>query len=173
MNTGSAVRSRGLTLVELMVVVALIGILTSIAASAIGPLATRYRVRQGTETAAHALARAQTQVRATGRCHRLEASVLDVAVAAGTEGSSLLLSSLDSADCETGTAWTTLETFALPNGVTAMVDLGAGPNPIFRPNGRSRAAAGALLRVSPTGIDSRIRVSASGAICITDLGACP
>lgn len=160
-----------MSLVELTVVIALLGILTSLAAVAIGPLAKRYRVRQGAETAAHALAQAQTKARATGRCHRLEAFDLGVAVAAGTAGTSLVLEALPDANCETNTAWVALETFTLPS--TVMVDAAVGPNPVFRPNGRSRAAGGALLRLDPGGADSRVQVSPAGAICITTSGTCP
>lgn len=175
---------RGMTLVELVVVVGLLGVLSALALVGAQPLAHRYHQRDAVELASQLVSEAQVRARATGRCHRVVAQALGVLATPGTAGDALVLEARPTADCESSPAsvtWTQVDRAAMPSGTSALnVNDASGTLTEFRPNGRVRieggVGVGALL-VRTVGLsDQLVRTVNQGATCLFDAaspGACP
>jgi prepilin-type N-terminal cleavage/methylation domain-containing protein len=135
-----------MTLVEVLIVVALLGVLSALAVLGARPMSNRFRQRDGVEQAAQLVSEAQVRARATGRCHRVVAQLAGALAPAGTPGDSLVLQARPTADCEVapGTVvWVDLERAALSASVRPVnVDNGTWTWSEFRPNGRVRLNGG-------------------------------
>ena len=93
--------ARGMTLIEVMVVVAILAILAAISATAIGPMVARYRQMVSAEAAAQLVSQARVEARQQGRCYRVQVTLAGAPVAPGTPGDALHVVRRDSADCQT------------------------------------------------------------------------
>jgi prepilin-type N-terminal cleavage/methylation domain-containing protein len=172
--------ARGMTLIELMVVVAILAILAAISGSALAPMVGRYRQMVAAEAAAQLVSQARVEARQQGRCYRVQVTAGGVPVAPGTPGDALHVVRRDSADCQTGTptlvADTRLSDVRLPQGIEALVP-GAFSEPEFRPNGYTQNQSDTELQVGPAGAPStRITIRSYGPICagpITPVQPCP
>lgn len=175
---------RGMTIVELVIVVALLAVLSTLALVAAQPMANTYHQRDAVELASQLVTEAQVRARSTGRCHRVVAHVAGTVAAAGTPGTSLALEARPTADCEAApgaVTWTVLEETVLPSQVTAQnVDDGTWTWSELRPNGRVRLNAGVglgALVVSAPNLPDRLLLTVNqGVTCVTDRaapGACP
>jgi prepilin-type N-terminal cleavage/methylation domain-containing protein len=176
--------SRGMTIVELVIVVALLAVLSTLALVAAQPMANRYHQRDAVELASQLVTEAQGRARSTGRCHRVVVYASGALAAAATPGTALALEVRPTADCETAPAsvtWSLLEQTALPTGVTAQnIDDATWTWTEFRPNGRVRrngaVGIGALVISAPDLADHLVMTVNQGVTCLTDLaapGACP
>jgi len=181
---------RGFTLLEMLIVVALLGVLAAMSAVAVTPLATRYRVGQGTELALQTLYQARAQARELSRCHQVEVMLVGVPVAPGVAGDSLRIRRRVDADCETpiaaepppSPALEVVETVNMPQGISVTVPALLVP-PVWRSNGRLTPNAETQLLITTTAaapIQSTSRVVRAlpqGPICVSanvvPLEACP
>jgi len=181
---------RGITLLELLVVLALLGVLTAMSAAALGPMTRRYRISQGAEQVSQAVYLARALSRETSRCHLVE--VLDAAgnvLAPGGAGSIVRVRRRATADCETAIVeppvsplLTEVERVRLPTGVSVKLSfLPAGParpEVMWRPNGRlttnTNSARFTLASTVAASTTSVVQVDPQGAICVdpSPPGAC-
>jgi prepilin-type N-terminal cleavage/methylation domain-containing protein len=176
-------RMHGFTMVELLVTVAILGLLTALSVATLGPLRDRYARRQAAELAASAAARAQLLARETGRCHTLEVYTADASgnpvkvTNIGDLGDRLRLQRRTTADCETVPVPTGelehVEWVRMPGRVRVRV-LAGGTEPEWRPNSRLRQGTTELRFVS-TGPELTVRLVAQGPVCVIDnpLEECP
>jgi type II secretory pathway pseudopilin PulG len=164
---------------ETMTVLALMGIMTALAASSLEPLRARVLDRQGAELVDQLLVAARQRAMSSGRCFRVE--LLDAAnnpVHPTDPGPAvaLRLRRFASASCELLTTpldsnFDGSERFALPQGVQAMP---VSPTDIdWLPSGRPRGS----VRVNVVYTLRQLAVEATGAglTCIHDTatGVCP
>jgi prepilin-type N-terminal cleavage/methylation domain-containing protein len=169
---------RGYTLLELMTVVALLGILSALSVTGLQPLVNRYRRQESVDTAAQLLVRARQRALETGRCHHVQVLELGAPVAAhGDEGNGLRILRRPDADCVTDpdpdpATLVEVERMSLPERMRVRP---MAPVPIvFLPNGRLQGGAMVQLEV---GREARqeVRALANGPVCVMDPvgGACP
>ena len=177
-------RRSGFTLIEMLVTVALLGVITVLSVTALGPLQARYNRRQAADLVASTAARAQLLARETGRCHALQVYRAGVSVSApepvpeGQEGDRLRLVRRTTADCErepndtvNPDALEHLEWVRMPGRARVRIQTGSGKTrPEWRPNSRLRVLlAEAELRVVPTsGAELAIRMMANGPVCVSE-----
>lgn len=161
--------AHGMTLLELMVVVALLGVLTTLSATALEPLVGRYRQQTAAEAVAQVLALARMEARQQGRCYRVQILASGVPVAPGTSGDAIHVVRRADADCETATP--VLQPDArffdvrLPAGVVALVPVGSSV-PEFRPNGYTQDELDTEIQVGPAGAPAtRISIRSFGPVC--------
>jgi prepilin-type N-terminal cleavage/methylation domain-containing protein len=176
-------RMRGFTMVELLVTVALLGVLTALSVATLGPLRDRYNRRQAAELAASAAARAQLLARETGRCHTLEVYTADVSgnpvkvASVGDLGDRLRLQRRTTPDCE-GDAVALgelehVEWVRMPGSMRVRVQAG-NTEPEWRPNSRLRQGT-TELRFVAAGPELAVRLMGQGPVCVSEipLEACP
>lgn len=177
---------RGFSLVEMLVVVALLAIMGVLAVAALGPLNARYRVTQGTELTQQELYQARTWARDTSRCHRIEVFdlSLDAGVGAGTPGDALIVERRANADCEDppgSSDYELVEVVRMPQPNVRVQAPAGQPEVLWRPNGRLfDGGTGDLFVGEMVGgvfkARSQIQLRPQGALCVTDPtapGACP
>jgi type II secretory pathway pseudopilin PulG len=177
-------RKHGFTLVELLTIVAILGLFTTLSVAALGPLRDRYNLRQATELAAAAAARAQLLARESGRCHTLQVYTVDASGNAspkgiGSEGNHLRVQRRTTADCGDSLEASPhehVEWVRMPGRTRIWVPAGTS-EPEWRPNSRLREGA-TELRVAyddKKGEQLVIQLMTPGAVCVSDLplGACP
>lgn len=160
---------RGMTLAELMMAVAIFGVLTAMSLTAIGPLEKKYRTRQGAEVVAQALVEAQARASASQRCHRVGVSVDGGVAPPGTAGTGLVIEARPDANCELSPdqgAWVSAASFPMPRGIPVQVDA-ASLNPEFRPTSRIRTGEQATVHVGAEGNERLVLAAPAGAICVT------
>jgi len=177
-------RRSGFTLIEMLVTVALLGLITALSITALGPLQARYNRRQAADVVASTAARAQLLARETGRCHGLEVHKRDVAgnivkVTFGDKGDRLRLVRRTTADCHRALddiinpdPVEPVEWVLMPGRMEVHVDASKNPNPVeWRPNSRIRQGGEAVLWVTPTagsGQPLAIRMMEQGPVCVGD-----
>lgn len=174
-------RKHGFTLVELLTIVAILGLFTTLSVAALGPLRDRYNLRQAAELVASAAARAQLSARETGRCHTLQVYTADAAgnpiavTAVGSEGDRLRVQRRTTADCGDSAEAAPhehVEWVRMP-GRTRIRVTGTS-EPEWRPNSRLRQGA-TELRVANANEQLAIQLMTPGAVCVSELPleACP
>jgi len=161
--------ARGMTLIELMVVVAILAILAAISATAMGPMVARYRQMVSSEAVAQIVSQARVEARQQGRCYRVQVTAAGVPVAPGTPGDALHVVRRDSADCQNPTpvlvADTRFSDVRLPQGIQALVP-GTSTEPEFRPNGYTQNGLDTEIQVGPAGAPTtRVTIRSYGPIC--------
>ena len=172
--------ARGMTLIELMVVVAILAILAAISSTALAPMVGHYRQMVSAEAAAQLVAQARVEARQQTRCYRVQVLAAGAPVAPGTPGDTLHVARRTSADCKTGApllqADTRLDDVRLPQGIQALVPA-ALTAPEFRPNGYTQNGLDTEIQVGPAGAPTtRISIRAYGPICagpVTPVQPCP
>jgi len=173
---------RGMTALEVLIVVALLSVLSTLALLGARPVTRRYRLRDSLELAVQYATEAQTRARTSRRCHRVVAFSGGALAPPGVAGDELVVQARPTADCEAapgGVAWVDLQRERLPGEVTAFnFDDATWTWAELRPNGRVRANASptAALRLSVPDNDGLVLVSATGRVCLTSLaapGPCP
>jgi len=172
--------ARGMTLIELMVVVAILAILAAISATAVGPMVSRYRQMVSAEAAAQLVSQARVEARQQGRCYRVQVTAAGTPVAPGTPGDALHVVRRSNADCKTTTpalvADLRFSDVRLPVGIQALVPTGS-TEPEFRPNGYTQDGLDTELQVGPAGAPTtRITIRSFGPICANLMSAavtCP
>lgn len=173
---------RGFTLVEMLVIVALLGILTALSAASLGPLATRYRLLQGAELVSEEVYQARAWARETGRCHLIEVLDGTARAGAGLPGDALRIQRRVNTDCDSAPGPASLEVVELvhlPPNVKVLLPDGESA-PVWRPNGRLAGPAMELLvgRMVDGAFEARsaIRIQPQGPVCVADPvspGRCP
>ncbi len=166
----------GFTLIEMLVTVALLGLITALSVTALGPLQARYNRRQAADLVASAAARAQLSARETGRCHSLEVYKSDtLAAGIGEAGDRLRLARRTTADCEGSnpSEVETVEWVRMPGRTKVLVPSTPTPKtkPEWRPNSRLRAGETELWVVPTSGPPLAIRMMRQGPVCVSDLSA--
>jgi len=161
--------ARGMTLLEVMVVVALLGVLTALSASSLGPLVGRYRQQAAAEAVAQEVALARMEARQQGRCYQVQILSSGAPVAPGTSGDAIHVVRRADADCETGAPVLQpdprFSDVRLPAGVVALVPLGSSV-PELRPNGYTQDELDTEIQVGPAGApDVRISIRSYGPVC--------
>src|SRR5262245_55697779 len=130
--------ARGMTLIELMVVVALLAVLAAISASALGPMVDRYRQTAATEAVAQLVALVRVEARQQTRCYRMQILAAGAPVPPGTPGDTVSVARRKDADCQTLAPALEpdlrFDDVRLPRGIEALVPA-ASAIPEFRPNG--------------------------------------
>lgn len=172
--------ARGMTLIELMVVVAILAILAAISATAVGPMVARYRQMVSAEAVAQIVSQARVEARQQGRCYRVQVTLAGAPVPPGTPGDALHVVRRNSADCETGTptlvADTRFSDVRLPPGIQALVP-GVSTEPEFRPNGYTQDGLDTEIQVGPAGAPTtRVTIRSYGPICANSISVvvpCP
>lgn len=172
--------ARGMTLIELMVVVAILAILAAISATALGPAVTRYRQMVSSEAAAQLVAQARVEARQQTRCYRVQVLAAGAPVAPGTPGDTLHVMRRQDADCQTNApglvADTRIDDVRLPRGVQALVPA-AFTEPEFRPNGYTQDGLDTEIQIGPAGApNTRIAIRSYGPICsgsVNPVQPCP
>jgi prepilin-type N-terminal cleavage/methylation domain-containing protein len=175
-------RRSGFTLIEMLVTVALLGLITALSVTALGPLQARYNRRQAADLVASTAARAQLLARETGRCHGLEVYETDAAgnaikVAIGQKGDRLRLIRRTTADCHRDQddiinpdPLEEVEWVRMPGRMVVRIDATKNPNPLeWRPNSRIRKGGESLLWVEPSsglGPALAIRMMEQGPVCV-------
>jgi prepilin-type N-terminal cleavage/methylation domain-containing protein len=166
---------RGYTLLELMTVVALLGILSVLSAAGLQPLVTRFRTQEAVDATAQFLVRARQRALETGRCHHVEVLEAGTAVVPGNEGDGLRMLRRPTADCVSAANPLTqveVEVLTLPERMRVR-PVAADPI-VFLPNGRVQGNLMVQLRV---GRDERqeVRALPHGPVCVmeTSGGVCP
>lgn len=172
-----------MTMVELVVVLAMMAVLTTLAVVGARPVAERYRLRDATELAMQLIAEGQARARSTGRCHRVVVYSAGALAAAGAPGDMLALEARPDADCQAppaGVAWLAVQREALATGVVGQnLDDSTHTWVELRPQGRVRDNGGvsmAGLRFEAGGQARLVRVAPQGVPCLTDPvtpAACP
>lgn len=167
--------SHGFSLVELLVVVAVLGVVAVLSTASLGPLQAHFRGRDAATRVAAAATRARVGAWQTGRCHVLTVYDGATPAAVGAPGDRLRLQRYATADCETSTATAGLEdveSVLMPERVT--VSQVAGTAPVWRSQGRLRGAQ-VELRVESGGRQRSIVLAPVGAVCTGDVpaGDCP
>jgi type II secretory pathway pseudopilin PulG len=169
-------RKHGFTLVELLTIVAILGLFTSLSVAALGPLRDRYNLRQAGELVASAAARAQLQARETGRCHTLQVYTLNAAGTAvpvsnlGDEGDRLRVGRRTTADCGDSTEAAPheeIEWVRMPG--RSRVRVTGTSEPEWRPNSRLRKGATELRVWANVNEELVIQLMAPGAVCVSEL----
>lgn len=126
-------RAAGITLIEMLVVLAILGILLSIAVVNFSRWRASSAVRQGATEFSQAVDRTRTGAKRTNLCAELK-------LAATTAATSLTLNTYDSTKCS-GATVTSTSTYTLPPGVTITQTSGGGNSiPFFPPYGTTTAA---------------------------------
>lgn len=168
-------RRRGFTLIEMLVTVAVLGLLTAMSVTALGPLQARYNRRQAADLVASAAARAQLSARETGRCHGLEVYTADtsgnpIPVAnIGDPGDRLRLVRRTTADCESELGEVEfVEWVRMPGKIQVRVQAGM-TQPEWRPNSRVRQGETELRVVPSSGQELAIRMMVQGPVCVSEL----
>jgi prepilin-type N-terminal cleavage/methylation domain-containing protein len=175
-------RRSGFTLIEMLVTVALLGVITVLSVTALGPLQARYNRRQAADLVASTAARAQLLARESGRCHGLEihketAGVVSKVTTPGNKGDRLVLVRRTTADCHRDQSDTTnpdpldpVETVRIPGGIEVSVHTGKNTEPLeWRPNSRIRKGGETVLVVSPKAdpnLKLFIRMMEQGPVCV-------
>lgn len=166
-------KTRGFTLTEVLVTVALLGLFTGLALTALGPLNGRYRRRQAAELVAAGAARARLFARDSGRCLYLEVYQDDTPLPTGSPGNRLHLSRRATADCErpaTEADLQPVETVPMPSLTTVRVE--PGVEAVWRPTGRLHTEdvkkTPAKLRVTSGGEELSILLAVHGPVCVTE-----
>ena len=158
-----------MTLLEVMVVVAILGVLAAISATSLGPLVGRYRQQAAAEAVAQVVALARMEARQQARCYQVQVLSAGVPVAPGAAGDAIHVVRRADADCETGAPVllpdTRFSDVRLPAGVVALVPLGSSV-PEFRPNGYTQDGLDTEVQVGPAGAPSvRISIRSFGPVC--------
>jgi prepilin-type N-terminal cleavage/methylation domain-containing protein len=148
MSRGKPIAFRGVTLVEMMIVVGIVGVIASLAVPNLGPVVKQQKIKGKTEEAAALVDRARRLAHATGRCHAVTVVGVNLVLqeTTGTEA----------ANCVdlTTPGWSTIAR-VVPDGGTVFT-INAGSDPIImRPNGRLRGNA----NLSVTDDQARIDIS--------------
>ncbi|HLM47863.1 MAG TPA: type II secretion system protein [Myxococcaceae bacterium] len=177
-------RRSGFTLIEMLVTVALLGVITVLSVTALGPLQARYNRRQAADLVASTAARAQLLARETGRCHGLEihdeiGGVVSKVTIPGNTGDRLRLVRRTTADCHRDLIDTTnpdpvepVEWVRMPGRMVVSVDTGKNVEPLeWRPNSRIRKGGETVLVVALKTDPSQrllIRMMEQGPVCVSD-----
>lgn len=168
---------RGFTLLEAMIVVAIIGVIAALAVPDLGPLLRKNRLATAADTTAAFIDTARRHAFATGRCTRIIAP----------SATRLTMQTRTAGDCVNldDTAWVDTETFVpeWPVISFALASLSTAAAPannfriVFRPNGRLVGDAdlttttsddGARVSVLDSGLTTEARavyVTANGRVC--------
>lgn len=170
--------SAGFSLLEMMTVVALIGIVTSLAVGSLEPLRARLTARHAAEVVAAALGSARERAAARGRCVYVELLTAEgKPVEPGDRATALRLRPWARPGCSGAPRESDLdpgERIALPQ--TATVSLPKGARPLhWLPNGRPRD--GRTLLETRYGVDQAwVEAVAQGVVCLKSSsapGGCP
>jgi prepilin-type N-terminal cleavage/methylation domain-containing protein len=167
---------RGYTLMELMVTVALLGLMSALTAAGLQPLQASFRLRRATDATAQLLVRARQRAVETGRCHQVELLADGLPVGLDSSADAIRVSRRRDADCESRVdplALVEVETLTLPERMRVR-QRGLGLL-VFRPNGRTWDGASWRFRVEG-GDDARaVVVAPHGPICALEGmdGSCP
>jgi prepilin-type N-terminal cleavage/methylation domain-containing protein len=177
---------RGFTLLEVLVVLAVVAAMASLALFASGPTVERFRQREALELAAQLVTEAQVRARATGRCHRVVVHLAGAVTPAGRPGDALALEVRPDADCAAPpdeVTWRRLAYEPLPAGVQGFnVDDGRFTWTEVQPNGRLRQApsgqapSGGLAFAISAVPDALLVTAPQGVTCLTGRSApepCP
>jgi prepilin-type N-terminal cleavage/methylation domain-containing protein len=169
-------RRSGFTLIEMLVAVALLGVITALSITALGPLQARYNRRQAADLVASAAARAQLSARETGRCHSLQVYKADgTAASIGQWGDRLRLVRRTTADCENTNPGEeeVVEWVRMPGRIEVQVPSAtpAKTTPEWRPNSRLRQGETELRVMPKLGQPLAIRMMAQGPVCVSELSA--
>jgi prepilin-type N-terminal cleavage/methylation domain-containing protein len=167
----------GFSLVELLVVVAVLGVVAGLSAASLAPLQNHFRGRDAATRVASAATRARAFAWQTGRCHVLTIYNGASAATVGTPGDRLLLERYPTADCQNTPAAGSLqpvEWVLLPERVTVQQVLGTDA-PVWRLQGRLKGTQVVDLRVDAGDRQRFIRLALEGAVCTDDepITGCP
>lgn len=167
---------RGYTLMELLVTVALLAMMSAMTAAGLGPLQSRFRLRQATEATAQFLVRARQRAVETGRCHHVEVLAQGVPVGAGASGNMLRVSRRRDADCESRAdplALVEVERITLPE-LTSVRQEGSGAL-VYRPTGRTRDNSAWRFLVASREAVRTVVAAPQGPVCASEdaAGGCP
>lgn len=167
----------GFSLVELLVAVAVLGVVASLSAASLVPLQNHFRGRDAATRVAAAATRARASAWQTGRCHILTVYNGASAATVGTPGDRLLIQRYPTADCQntpTAASLQEVEWVLLPERVTVRQVAGAG-HPVWRIQGRLKAAQAVDLRVDSGDRQRFIRLALEGLVCTDDepITGCP
>lgn len=173
---GPSAFARGVTLIEMMIVIAIVGIIAAIAVPNLNPLLQRQHLTAAAEDVAGFLDRARKKAYVEGRCYRvrLQGDALVMQKKVGPDGANCVGSS--PGNSLVGATWATpLQTLRPPAGVSLSLSATGGASEIiFRPNGRLRGNGNwdvtddlAQVGVSHAALDASIavRVQPHGRIC--------
>lgn len=171
MITGSLRRHRGVTLLEMMVVVAMLGILAALAVPNVQPAVRRARLRGAAEEIAGFLDDARHRAVSQGRCFRVRV----------VGGDTLVMERRNSVDCVdlAKDGWEAAERTRVMSGfaLTASAVPAAVPADerlVFRPSSRLRGDGSRTTTVYGAGVDitipavpeqARVTVTRLGRIC--------
>lgn len=169
-----------MTLIELMVVVAILAVLATISATALGPMVGRYRQMAAAEAVAQLVALARVEARQQTRCYQVQVLAGGFPVAPGTPGDAVRVVRRADADCEAvapplqpDLRFTDVQ---LPRGTEALVPVTSAV-PEFRPNGYTQNGQDTEILVGPAGAPAaRIAIRFFGPICtgtVNPQQACP
>lgn len=161
--------ARGMTLLELMVVMAIIGVMAAISATALGPVVQRYRQSAAVESVAQVVALARVEARQQTRCYQVQLLSAGLPVAPGVDGDTVRVVRRVDADCEDPApplaADARFTDVRLPRGVVALVPLGSSA-PEFRPNGYTQDGLDTEIQLGPAGAPAaRISIRSFGPVC--------
>lgn len=187
-----SVTARGVTLIEMMVVMAIVGVIAALTVPNMNPIIERQRLLASAEEAASVLDRARRKAHAEGRCYRvrLNGDGLELQRKGGANGADCVG---DDSHVLTSPTWDpALQTVPPSLGVTFTIETRDGggdiilrPNSRLRGNGnwdisddqaqivvRHRNGEGVSVRVMPNGRICKHRFTLTPPAIATDL-TCP
>ncbi len=171
----------GYTLLEVMTVVALTGVMASLAVASMSPLRDRTGAQQGAEQVEQLLLLARKKAVASGRCYRVELTdASGAAVPAASPATAMRLRRHRGAGCDfpfspgapqpEDADFDRTEVTALPQGVAATL---VAPEALdFLPSGRPRLppeTASLRVEVRYQGIGLWVEASPAGAVCVREV----